>query len=897
MASKPWVHLHAHSEFSALDGVSHIDDMVRRVGKMGHPALALTDHGVMSGSVGLYKACRKAGIEPIVGMEIYLVEHAERPSGRQTEDRYHLTVLARNYDGYKALVKLATRSHRRDRYHRKPRLTLQDFADIGPENLTVLTGCYFGPLQQALVKHGPDRAERVLRGLAHVLPNLYVEVQHHHTDHGEYTDDELVAALGAIAQSVGVRPVVTQDSHYCSMSHKTAHDMMKHLVIHNAGNGDAGFPGDSYHLCTAKWAREHYITTDAGRALWSDNLDSIAEVLHDTEIRIPVLEKYQWHVPSVNTEPLTVITKRCRKVLRGMALDPDARAEYEDRLRYELSIIEDTGFAGYFDLVTEYVDWAKSQNILVNARGSANGSLVAWLLGITNVDPIRWGLMVERFIDRSRKRPPDIDLDIEQTMRGEVIDYISSRFNVAQIGTFLTMSMTEAEGGRGSLLVNYIGYKRRTMMPKAFQRTFGPDAAGSLISRIAQHDRSELEALRLLDTLKVRRAAGAHPAGFILDGPNHHISDLVPTMLIPSSDTQVTQYQMDEVEDLGFIKIDLLGLRSLTVLRRCQELIGRDDPTDLSWIPVDDAAACKVLSDAVYESGIFQMEGWAIAKGVRAMKIRRTSDCIVAVSLFRPALLEPGYDEEYIRNRNPRNRKSNYPHAIFRKHLAPTYGVPLYQEQVLEVLRDLGVSPDSLNDVLKAVKGKQGGKDSEALFQATHQHYTDLALAAGMTPKQAADGWELIEGFVGYGFNKAHATAYGLMAYQAGYLKAHYPLEYMAAALESVSGTDKESAYLKEARRMGLKIRRADVNTSGVSWSLDRKIKGIRRGLTSIKGIGHAAANAISDYAPYTDIDDFVARSGKQVTGKADYRRDRSWKGTLAILREAGALQSLGITA
>ena len=888
-----WAHLHAHSEYSALDGMSHVEDMVARAVKFQQPALALTDHGVMSGSVALYKACRKSGIEPIIGMEAYLVERPDRPTGRASEDRFHLTVLARNFEGYKTLVKLSSLSHRRDRYHRKPRLVLADFTDVDTSNLTVLTGCYFGALQQALVNHGPGRAESVLRVLAHTFDHLYVEVQNHRTDHGTYTDEQLAEELFTIARKVGVPVVVTQDSHYCLQSHKPAHNMMKHLVIHGAGNAE--FPGDSYHLCSTAWAEEHYNWNGTATSLWQANLDSMRDIVEGTEIRIPVLEQYRWHVPTISTDPLDHIANRCRRMLRFKRIDPKRRSEYAARLTYELSIIEDTGFAGYFELVSDYVDWCREQDILVNARGSANGSLVAWLLGITNVDPIQWGLMVERFIDRSRKRPPDIDLDIEQTRRGEVIDYISSRFNVSQIGTFLTMSASEDDGGKGSLFVNYLGHKRRTMDPADFEKAFGHSAPGTLISKIEAHNPDDLKALRLLDTLKVRRSAGAHPAGYVLDGPGHRVEDLVPTMLIPSSGTQVTGYTMDDVEDLGFIKIDLLGLRSLTVLRRCQELIGRPDPTDLSWIPLDDPDACKMLSDAEYESAIFQMEGWAIAKGVKQMKVRRTADCVVAVSLFRPALLEPGYDREYLRNRNPRTRNVTYPHPIFKRHLAPTYGVPLYQEQVLEVLRDLGVSPDSLNDVLKAVKGKQGGRDAQHLFDATRKHYEDLADAAGMTLDEIEAGWDLIEGFVGYGFNKAHAVAYGLMAYRAGYLKAHYPLEYMAAALESVGGSDKESAYLREAKRIGLKIMRADVNTSGGSWTLDRRRKAIRRGLTSIKGIGFSVASAIEDHAPYTDIDDFVSRSGKQVTGKADYRKSGSWKGTLDILRTAGALRSLGI--
>ncbi|CAB4176737.1 DnaE DNA polymerase III, alpha subunit [uncultured Caudovirales phage] len=891
---RPWAHLHAHSEYSVLDGMSHIDDMVAAAVSFQHPALALTDHGLMSGAVSLYKECRKSGIEPIIGLEAYLVENPARPEGKAKEDRFHLTILARNLEGYKTLVKLSTLSHQRDRYHRKPRLSLTDFQQINTENITVLTGCYFGALQQTLVNHGPGRAESVLRVLDHTFKNLYVEIQNHHTDHGTFTDDQLAGELYAISKKVGVRPVMTQDSHYCMEDHHSAHDMMKKLVIHGAKPGEAGFPGDSYHLCSSEWAEGHYKWDKSAPQIWEDGLESMQEILEGTEIRIPVLEKYRWHVPEVSTDSLERITARCNRMMRAKTFTTKELAVYRERLRYELSIIEDTGFAGYFDLVSDYVDWCTEQNILVNARGSANGSLVAWLLGITNVDPIKWGLMVERFIDRSRKKPPDIDLDIEQTRRSEVIEYISSRFSVSQIGTFLTMSASEDDGGKGSLFVNYLGFKRRTMDPADFQQAFGADGR-TLTDRIRQHSASDLNALWLLDAMKVRRSAGAHPAGFIVDSPDHRADDLIPMMLIPSSGTQVSQLTMDDVEDLGFIKVDLLGLRSLTVLRRCQELIGRADPTDLSWIPLDDKDACKSLSEGVYESAIFQMEGWAISKGIKKLKIRRTNDCITAVALFRPALLEPGYDATYISNRSPRSAKPTYPHPVFKKHLGPTYGIPLYQEQVLEVLRDLGVSPDSLNDVLKAVKGKQGGKDAQGLFDATKRLYEDLADSAGMTIQEGEEGWELIEGFVGYGFNKAHATAYGLMAYRAGYLKAHYPREYMVSALQSVSGTDKESPYIKEAKRIGVKVMRADVNLSTEEWTLDPNTGSIRRSLTSIKGIGPSVAKSIAEGAPYKDITDFVDRSGSKVSGKSDFKKTGELKGTLLILRQSGAMSEMGV--
>lgn len=865
MKSGSWAHLSVHSEYSIADGMSHIPELVAMAVKHGHKALAVTDHNSMAGVVDLYKAARNAGIEPIAGVELTITLGEDSPV-----KTFHITVLARNYEGYKSLVRLTSKAYEGDKKH--PYLSLDDFLCEGTENLTALTGCEKGIVTFLLNKHGRERALAGMKTLARVFTHLYAECRAGADGNAQALE------ISEIARELGLGVVVTCGSHYQNPTDERQHKMLRSL---NLRPEDTETCEGGAFVSTGEVASLWENTLEA-EELWETGLESVREILDSTMLRIPSLENYSWHSPAANDNPLLLLEQRCQDKLDSVVPISDWD-KYKTRLDYELSIIRTTGMAGYLDLVANYVDWCRANKIVTIARGSANGCLVAWLMGITSVDPVRWGLMVERFIDPGRVRPPDVDLDIESERRAEVVEYISTRFSIKQIGTFSTYS-ADSEG-KGSLIVNYLGTRKGDFVPDS----------SNILGSIREHSSSDLEDLQRLSDAKPRRSVGVHAAGFILDSPDHRIADLIPTMVVESSGVTVTQYPMEACEDLGFIKIDLLGLRSLTVLRRCQEMLGRDDPSDLDWIPEDDKETCKALSDGVSGSGVFQLEGWTVSRGIQKMKIKKTADCITAVALFRPALIESGYDELYVTNRTREGRKTlTYPHPVFKKHLDPTFGVPLYQEQVLEVLRDLGVSPDGLNKVLKAVKGKSGGKDAQKLFDETVQHYHTLAIAAGMTREEAEEGWALIEGFVGYGFNKAHAVAYGLMAYRAGYLKTNYPIEYMCAVLESVTGRkDKETVYEKEARRIGIPILPACVNESAANWSVDKKSKSLRRGLVSLRGIGITTATEISSLAPYVSVQDLATRTSRKVTGKDEYASGE-WKGTLGTLKRHGALIAVG---
>lgn len=878
-------HTHVHSEFSCLDGMADVSRLVAKAASLNQPGISLTDHGNMSGVFQLYKAAKSHGIAPFLGLEAYMVDDIADKKAK----RHHLTLLAYTTKGYKNLADLSSLSHDRTHYHYKPRLDLRDLSIYDTEGIACLTGCYFGMVCQAIVEapdedEGVARAARIVKMLQATFDPVYVEVQNHHTQHPEWSDDRLVNALHRVALLTGAMPIITNDCHYCDKSDKELHDMMK-SIAYSSDVSEVSFPGDSYHLASTSWVKNHYRSNPK---VWEDAQGAYAELIERHALRIPVLDSYRYYVPEISTDPDDTLKSKTEQVVKDLGLG----SEYEARLDYELGVISGLGMADYFLLVHDYVNWCHRQGIFVMARGSAAGSLVCWLLGFTQVDPLKWNLTFDRFLTPDRIRPPDIDLDIEDVRRADVIAYLQSKYDICQIGTYNRLSVDE-DSGRGGLFVQYISSKRK-ILGDQFPRTLG---RVQTLHDLDQVNPKDAENLRRLGEVALRRSPGAHAAGFVVSAPPHHeISEWLPTMLIPSSDTTVTQMMMDDVEDAGYVKIDLLGLRSLTTARRCLEYINEDG---FGFIPLDDKKTFAFLRKGIAETGVFQMEGYTAAKGCREVQVKSVKDLILVNALYRPATRNSGYVTQFLANRkNPAS--VYYPHPIFKKHLAETYGVPCFQEQVLAILRDLGMPVAELNDFLKAVKGKhaKGGysESSNAVFQDNYDRFRDLCTSVGMNDEEVDDAWTLVEGFAAYGFNRAHATAYSLFGYQMAYLKTHYPLEFHTALLETTAGTVKEDQYVKEAKRVGISILPVCVNRSGVLWTLSGREQAIRRGLTSIKGVGIKAAEAIAANAPYSSLDDLILRCPPQaVTGGKKWAKDGSLSGVLQALRQAGGLRQLNV--
>ena len=885
--SSSFFHTHVHSEFSCLDGMADIRTMAEKTANyLKQPALSLTDHGNMSGAFQLYKACNDNNIKPFIGLEAYIVEDRANKKAK----RNHISLLAYTTEGYKNLAKLSSLSNQRTHYYYKPLIDLNDLADLafngGLKGIVCTTGCYFGLISQSVVHGEHKKAERIIMSLNKWFDKVYVELQNHGTDHGDgWNDDKLVADLFTTANWLGVPPIISQDSHYCDKSDKDLHNMMR-MIAYSADETDLAYPGHSYHLASTSWVKQYY-----EQDVWDACEESYKWMLDNHTLEIPPLEKYKYFIPAVTKNPLKQLSTLCKAKLKTIDHGGDD-AVYQERLTTELDVIEKTGMADYFMLVNDYVGWCHEQGILVMARGSAASSLVCWLLGITQVDPIEWNLVFERFLSVDRTRPPDIDLDIEDVRRDDVVNYLKNKYNIMQIGTYNRLSYDE-ETGRGGLFVQYISAKRK-ILGDSFARKLGRVNNLHDLDKVNPKD---AQRLRALGELPLRRSAGAHAAGFVISAPPlHKTEDWIPEMLIPSSDTMVTQMMMDDVEDAGFVKIDLLGLRSLTTLRRCLEMVGK---TGTDWIPLDDKRTFQFLRRGMTETGIFQMEGWTAAKGCKEVQVKNVRDLILVNALYRPATINSGYVKQFLKNRQKPNGVK-YPSEIFKRHLEETYGVPCYQEQVLAILKDLGMPIPELNAFLKAVKGKhaKAGYSDEAnhVFEKNKQKFYELCSVTGMGKREIGQGWKLVEGFAAYGFNRAHATAYSLLGYQLAYLKINHPLEFHSALLETTVGTSKDDQYIRETKRMGITILSADVNVSSVSWSIDRNADAIRRGLSSIKGIGHNAAEIICSNAPYTSLEELITKCpARSVTGGKSWKTEKKLNGTLEQLRKAGALESLGI--
>lgn len=903
-------HLHAHSKFSCVDSTQSVADMVAHAKGWGQPAMALTDHGSMSGTVQLYTEGKKQGVQVFPGFEGYLVEDVN--DGKAP--RHHFGLLATDLSGFRSLASFSSLSHTRPHFNRFPRHDLSDLAALADSgavgSLVLLTGCYFGLLQQTLVTKGPVQARAVAEMYAQWFPNTFVEVQNHETPHPDgWTDDDIVEALVQIADEVGLPVVATQDSHYLKPSDKAAHNTMKKMVFRKGD--EAEFPGDSYHFASTEWVQSHYTKRQWER---SEEGHELVLSLHDLEM--PALDSYNPFVPKMSKTPKQDLRD---KVYGGLdsfvAKEPAAKAKHDkylDRLLYELGIINKLGYADYFLHVLDLVEFCNRKKIVIEARGSANASLVCFCLGITQVDPVQWGLTFERFLSLDRQKPPDIDIDIEDIRRGELVEYIKHKYGAIAIGNYSMLG--ERDDGKGSILVSYNAYMRSRLTPAAFNARFGKGI--DTIAEIKKISTKDYNGVRKLAKSTPFRSHGVHASGLLLPGAHLRLEEYVPTMLVPSSDTIVSQYTMDDVEKVGFLKDDVLGQRTLWVMARTQELMGRRDKADFSWIPLDDPATCTSLSEGRTHNAVFQFEGYAMAKGAQAMGIRSTLDCILAASLFRPACMDSGVTDLYLERRKNKALRANlrYPHRAFEEALKPTYGCVLFQEQVLQIMRALGLDYAGINVFFKIVKDSGKGATGRNLQRAKEvkQQWRGICKKNGIADVEGA--WHYIEGYVKYGFNQAHATGYGVRSYRCAYLKTHHPLEFMTAALESVAGkntgkVDKELMYVKETRRIGIRILPADVNTAGVRWTMAVSRKAITKGLASIKGISPDRAAGILAARPdggWSSIEELAESLPAGIlSGRNQYldllrgktKRDGTplggWIGTMKALKEAGALESL----
>ena len=913
MQDRSFAHLHLHTEYSMLDGAARVRDVVAAAAADGQPGVGLTDHGVLYGAVEFHEAATSAGINPIIGMEGYLTPGSrfDRPP-RRDDIRYHITLLAVSDAGYANLVKLASRAYLEGFYY-KPRMDVELLAQHA-EGLVATTGCLGGHVPQLLA---PDASVEeanvgVQRDYGAAVEaaamyqdifgreNFFVEIM----DHGVEAQKRVLPDLLSIATEIGAPLVATNDCHYTHADEAEAHDAL--LCIQTGAEiGDANrfaFQGSGYYVKSAREMRALFPEDRFPGAC--DNTLLIAERA-SVKMDFGTFRLPHFPVPEGSTE---------ESYLRRLVME-GARERYGDplpqqvaeRVEYELGVIGDMGFPAYFLIVWDLMRHARDQRIRTGpARGSAGGSIVAYCLRITQIDPLEHGLIFERFLNPGRREMPDIDLDFDERYRGEVIRYAARTYgsdHVAQIITFSTIKGRQAL--RDSARVLGYPYAVGDRIAKAMPpHILGRDATleqclvepgseaepeerdhYSNASGLRELYRVDDEARRVIDTARglegLRRQDSIHAAAVVISP--EPLTDIVPIQQKGDDAEVVTQFEMHAIEKLGLLKIDFLGLRNLSTIERALDLIeenGHPRP-DIDGVALDDPAVYEMLS-AGDSMGVFQLEGTAMRSLLRSLRPDRFEDLTAAISLYRPGPLGAGTHNLYADRKNGR-APVEYPHPDLETVLAETYGIIVYQEQVMEAARVMaGFSLAQADSLRKAM-----GKKIPAVMAEQEELFVDGCEQQGHDRRLGKELFDLISHFAGYGFNKSHAAGYALVAYQTAWLKAHHPAEYMAALLTSSKrDKDRTAVYLNECRSMGVQVLVPDINRSEVDFAARDGV--VPFGLSAIRNVGEGVVELITEErkknGPFESFQDFVDRVDLAVLNKR----------TVESLIKAGAFDATG---
>ena len=839
-----FVHLHVHSEYSLLDGASRIEDLVRRAHELGMKGMAITDHGNMYGAVKFYLQMKDAGIKPIIGSEAY-VAPGSRLSKSSPADRspYHLTLLAKNSEGYKNLVKLVSLGHI-EGFYSKPRID-RELIEKHHDGLIVLSGCSKGELAGAILA-GEEKKAKEIAGFYRELfkDDYYLEMMYH----GIPEQKTINEFLEKLSKELGIKCVATNDTHYTRQEDARTQDIM--LCIQTAAlledKNRMKFSGEEFYVKAYSDMKKNFAHVE-------DALDNTMEVLEkcgfEMDIGKPQIPDFP--VPAGET-PDTYLEKLCYEGINrkfGSNIVDEANGkeavvvapEVVDRVKYELYVIEKTGYAPYFLIVRDFINYARSAGIQVGpGRGSAAGSIVSYVLGITSLNPLKYGLLFERFLNPERITMPDIDIDFCIERRNEVIEYVSKKYGVdrvAQIITFGTMAARAAirDVGRVKQVPLAEVDKIAKMVPPTPEMTLD----------IALDSNKEMKALldkdqnvkALVDDAKriegMVRHASMHAAGVVIS--RNPLMDFVPVQTM--NDTQiVTQYSMEDLAAIGLLKMDFLGLRNLTMIAQAQTIIKhtRNVDINISEIPMDDAVTYQLLCGG-NTMGIFQLESRGMSTLIRDLKPTRFEDIIALLALYRPGPIKSGMVENFVKGKNGKI-EVKYELPELEPILKETHGVILYQEQVMEIASKIAGFTLGQADVLRSAMGKKKVKE----MHEQKENFISGAKKKGFSEHKATLLFNLCSKFAGYGFNKSHSASYSVISYQTAYLKANYPVEFMAAILTSVTGdSDKVSAYIAECQRMKIAVMPPDINESLKDFTVVGD--GIRFGLIAIKNVGLGA--------------------------------------------------------
>jgi DNA polymerase-3 subunit alpha len=920
-----FAHLHTHTEYSMLDGAARIGELVAAAVADGQPALGITDHGNMYGVLDFHARCRAAGLNPVIGTEAYMAGESrhERPARRGRVDDtggdteggqklyYHLTLLAETTAGYRNLMKLSSEAYLTGHFY-KPRLDWE-LLELYHEGLIATTGCLGGVVLQALLADDPERAFKLAGRLQDIFgrDNLFVEVQDHGLADQRRTNPQLVE----IARRLGAPLVATNDSHYTHRQDAIAHDAL--LCVQTGATIDDPkrfkFEGQEHYLKTAGEMR--HLFSELPEACDSTLL--IAERAQvDIELGVDALPEFP--VPSGFRGD--TYEERATAYLRHLTYEgaaerygspvPDA---VRDRLDFELGVISNMGFSAYFLVVWDLIRHARESGIRVGpGRGSAAGCCVAYCLRIVDLDPIRYDLLFERFLNPGRKQMPDIDMDFDERFRGEMIRYAAERYgsdHVAQIVTFSTIKARAAvrDAARVLGLPYVVGDKiakampplvmgRDTPLKACLEKVEGHEDGYVAAQGLREMYASDPEAAKVIDVAKglegLRRQDGIHAAAVVIT--KEPLTEYLPVQRKPENGQDpaeapiVTQYEMHGVEELGLLKMDFLGLRNLSVIERALDLIERTEGSrpDIDAVPLDDEPTFEMLrrADSI---GVFQLEGGAMRATLRALAPTSFDDVAALVALYRPGPMAANMHRDYPELKNGRKQLS-YLHPDMEAILGDTYGLMLYQESVMRVAQKFaGYTLEEADNLRKAC-----GKKIRKMIAAEREKFVAGCVRNGYDAQLGTQLFDIIEPFADYAFNKSHSYGYGLVAYQTAWLKAHYPVEYLAALLTSVKDDkDKTAVYLGECRSLGIEVLVPDVNRSSAEFTPLVGEDGKRRivfGLAAVRNVGEGLVERIvaerEAGGPFTDFYDFCRRVDPAVLNKR----------TVESLVKAGGFDSLG---
>ena len=879
-----FVHLHNHSEYSLLDGFSRLGDMVNRAQELGQPAIALTDHGNLHGAIEFYQSAKKVGVKPIIGVEAYVADGSLSERNPAKRSPFHMTLLAQNKAGYQNLLKLVTASHLEGFYYyaRMDREILERYS----EGLIVLSGCPSGELARSIKTGDLDAAHETLEWYGNVFQDrYYLELMMHEHVPGQA---EINDAIIQLSSQTGLPMVVTNDSHYVRRDDHVAQDILTCIQT----NSNVKDPKRLHMEDTTYYLRSAAEMSE-GWSHVTEALENTVRIAESCELDLEFGRNLIMRFPTPKNKPsMEYLRELCYAGLKKRFESPGEQVT--ERLEYELGIIEETKFSDYFLVCWDIFNFVNERGILSAVRGSAASSLVLYCLEVTQIDPVEADLFFERFLNVERREMPDIDMDFADDRREEVIKYCIDHYgrdHVAQIITFGTLGAKAAirDTARAMALPLELSHRLAKMVPLTLNIKLKDaiEESAEMRSEISRNrDARDLIEMAQRVEGSVRHASTHAAAVVISEDP---LTEYVPLQRSTSGKedfSPTTQYSMNPVADIGLLKMDFLGLANLSILDRCVKLIAETtgEYTGVYDVPVDDEKTFRLLGEGD-TSGVFQLESTGMRRNVKELKPTTINDLAAMIALYRPGPME--HIGTFIDAKHGR-AEITYPHDDLRELLEPTYGVIVYQDQVMLIAQAFGGYTLGEADILR----KAMGKKIAAVMDAEHETFVAGALKKGYTKEQADIVFDLMVPFAGYGFNKAHAVSYAYIAYWTAYFKANHPTEFLAAVLDSASGNpEKVGDAIREATRIGITVEPPNINHSRSGFTIERDSDGndaIRFGLAAVKNVGASAIDPIVEAreasGPFKDIEDICRR----VDSRSLNRR------TLESLIRVGAFDPFG---